>query len=519
MIYFFVLFILLILAALVIALVISNSITNVVCNRSISKIYGGTEYNYVITTIGSHSIFDEIRQLVNNMINGIDSEKELFERCIEYKGVSLLLKNILILKKMPPYGIYLELGSIEIAPSDMEPFTSYYEPFLTICTFDQIMDEYDRFKETKQSYLIYWINLLNIFRILIRFNYDNILNGAYLDSNNECNFMALVNIFIVALNCEYSDILIAYKKYIEYIICTNKDIPSRYGNSIKEYSIIVDQLLRLNETDAYLLLSANSISETRYGIFEGTKFLISSSNPYKIADEVYSDVVPYIYHDLFFHSGYIRKSALTPENEIEFRELYRLSIEHNYPNIFKLIFEIFHESGNSNSEFPYSKYLFICNCLSLILFCDLVHTNAMQYAAQTTSIISYTYETLSFIKDSTDTNSNALDLSEFLFNCGYIDKDSYDKLCKYIQNDNCIFTKYRSRGYILDGRSRTKKIYSNSSTINIEDIIKSLSRRISYLLISKLYDYILQNIDREREQKGLPRQRVMFLYGLASNYI
>jgi hypothetical protein len=513
MIYFFVLFILLILAALVIALVFNNSITLSVCNNfPISKIHGGaTEYNYA----EGLNIFDEIRQLVNNMINSI-SEKELFDKCIEYKGVSKLLKNILILKKIDPYGVYLELGSIEMTPSDMRPFISYYEPFLTRCTFDQIMDEYDRFKETKQSYLIYWINLLNIFRILIRFNYDNVLHGNYLDNNNECNFMALVDIFIIALNCEYSDILIAYKKYIEYIICANKTIieedPQHKGYT--DYRIIIDQLLQLNETDAILLLSANSISETRYGIFEGTKFLISSSNPYKIADEVYSDVVPYIYHDLYFHGGYIRKSALMPENEIEFRELYRLSIEYNYPNIFKLIFEIFHESGSRNAELPYSKYLFICNCLSLILFCDFVNTNSSEYAEHVNNEhIHSIYETLSFIKDTTDLNSNALDLSEFLFNCGYISKDSHDKLDMYIigDEDSSIYVNYRYRNFIIKKRNFARK-----NRVGISKTISLL--RYRYRPISKLYDYIINDIDEEREQKGLPYQRVAFLKELLVDY-
>jgi hypothetical protein len=512
MIYFFVLLILLILAALVIALIATNSITLVISSK---KIHGGNdEYDYS----PSSPIFGEIRQLVNNMLNGIDSETELFDKCIRYKGIHLLLKNILILKKKPPYGVYLKLGDLEMTPLDLGPFKSYYEPFLISCTFDQIMDEYDRFKETKQSYLIYWINLLNIFRILIRFKYDTILNGAYLDSNNECDFMRLVDAFIIALNCEYSNILIAYKKYIEYIICANGKASIAYINRWNElfcrneYEHCINELLELDEAGIYLLLSANVVSETRYAIFEGTKFLISSSNPYKMADDIFSDVVPVICHDIIPHNAYKRKLALTHEGEIEFRELYNLSIAHNYPNIFKLIFEMFHECDSINSAFPYSKYLFICNCISLILFCEFVNSTSNEYIGDIDK--SNKYETLSFIKDTDSLFSNALDLSEFLYKCQYIDEYSYNMLSKYIESkDSIIYRTYRSREFTLMHRHLIR-----DNNLSIYDAKKSLAYIGKFKHSSALYDDILENIDKEREKKNLSIQRVAFLKDFLPDY-
>jgi hypothetical protein len=330
--------------------------------------------------------------------------------------------------------------------------------------------------------------------------------------------MGLVDAFIVALNCEYSNILIAYKKYIEYIICANEKASIAYINrwttdlfSANEYGYCINKLLGLNEADIYLLLSANVVSETRYAIFEGTKFLISSSNPYKMADGIFSDVAPVICHDIVPHNAYKRKLALTHEGETEFRELYRLSIAHNYPNIFKLIFEMFHECDSINSAFPYSKYLFICNCISLILFCEFVNSNGDTYAAD---INISKYETLSFIKDTDSLFSNALELSEFLYKCQYIDEYSYTMLSGYIESkDLIIYTTYRSRTFTLGHRHFIK-----DNDLSIYDAKKSLARIGKFNHSSALYDDILENIDKEREENNLSIQRVAFLKEFLPDY-
>lgn len=448
---YFIIFILLLILLILLALNIHflQLSCKIQKNTKIQKnIYGGSrEYDYT-----TDEIFMDIQKLIHNMLNDINDES-LFRKCIDYKGVIPLLKNILLLSKKEPYGIYLELGDTRLMPSDMGVFISYYEPFIQICTFKEIFEEYEKFKITKQSYLIYWMNILNIFKILVRLQYDTKLS-KYLDSDNKCEFDKLVIILIAALDCNYANVLSAYKAYIIYALCVNEDIKVdivedaiMYDFSNRgDYTLCVNWLLEFSvDNNLYLLLSAKSISPERFGMFEGIRFLISALNPYLIADGTgehndrggFRNIVPVICHDLISHNAYNRKLHLTPTNEIEFKKLCELSVTHNYPHIFKLIFEIFHESNNDNNPIPFSEYMFISNCVSLLLVFELVNTSSDHYDILWNK--SDEYETLSFIEDTRDINKNAEELLTFLLNCKYINEYMYGQIDDYIKNERVIF--------------------------------------------------------------------------------
>ena len=65
----------------------------------------------------------------------------------------------------------------------MDKFVAFADSFW-ICPFTELMSEYDKFKNMepnqRQSYLFFWVNVINISQILVKFKLDIKLNH-YLD--------------------------------------------------------------------------------------------------------------------------------------------------------------------------------------------------------------------------------------------------------------------------------------------------------------------------------------------------
>jgi hypothetical protein len=429
------------------------------------------EYNF-----SDESCFENIRELIRecSQCTDISHMRHILVKneYIQYKYVSVLLRNILILLKKPvPYQFIRKTKKIEKREA-MSVYKSFYESYLT-CTFDQFIEEYHKFKDTtpvsdRKSYFLFWVNLINISQILVRFKYDIELN-AYLDQDNLCKFDELVQSFIKALSCKYDDILELYKKYIEYAYCSNPKSRDPGTYTANQISVCKSQLLDIQNIDAnsvFLLLSMTPAKSITFARFEGTKFIVSFINPYKEADGFFGDIVPTICHDIIDHNMYIRKLALTTNNEAQFLFLFKLNRELSPDKqlsedyLLEIIFQVFHEQTPATSLFPFSLELFIKNLLSLLILLHIdqlgegnksfeptkeyISEYIQKYSEkkQNEKILDYIYEQRRFrIRDRYDMDSKSShflgntqkQLSDFLFACKFISQELYDELNSFIE--------------------------------------------------------------------------------------
>ena len=330
----------------------------------------------------NNNFFINFIKLINDIIkygdyhvhNQIQSQR-LLKKIELYSSVHIhikvLLRNILILLGIQLPLFFKEFEDVKEVDEtklkkkivDKDKFTAFADTFW-MCSLHQLMYEYDKFKNTRpvtnrQSYFLFWINIINISQILVRIIFDPILNDYYYKNKSEvftdrCKFQLVVQNLIKALNCKYDNILQLYMSFLQFIMCINekeeksitnlKDGFNTLFNSPKfpkncafEFGKILTHNME-NNNDVFYLLSGNHFPSYKYGRFEGTKFYVSIINPYFKAHDAYN-ILGTVIHDECAHKSYSRKFQLTEENEKEFKILIKI-IERNKLPISEIAEEI-----------------------------------------------------------------------------------------------------------------------------------------------------------------------------------
>lgn len=414
MFFFIILIILLILVVLNILLLIKN--TNNVKGGMEQEIISATpsllRYNEYFFN-GNDECFEKINELITVAVySDIDYSSELYLYCKQFEHFDILLNNFLVL---------FDKISTPIKKR------SILESCWTCNDFEIVIAEYDRFKTAqpanRKSYFFYWINLINISSLLVKFKYDISLE-KYSDAEQQCTdqFELLKLSLLMALSCRYDDVLSLYKKLILYIYCANEDSKTHYSIDIKS---CIDILLQSTNTEncVFLLLSMNRVQSTKYGIFEGTKFLISCINPlFKADGGIYGNILPFICHDAIIHKVYAKKNILTDINEEEFKQVCRLAILHKfYPLVLGVIHEIFHEEVSVN---PFSLDLFVKKCIQLLLFPRLYKTSSNNLY-----FVDGVYDALYDLAEIN--NDIVINLLTFLINITKINEEQRDQIIQY----------------------------------------------------------------------------------------
>ena len=404
--------------------------------------------------------FRTIESIIDQLINEDTVNPNLLKQICGNPQVRVLLRNILFLLDKP-----FSPGLKFLRKERMDQFKAYNESVWT-CSFSVLMAEYDKFKETKQSYFFYWINLINISQILVRFKLDDTLNEDYLDKENKCRFNNVVSMLITALCCDYFNILELYKAFLEYVMCVNpksiEDLPisERFSNRDRSqecYHQCHEILVNLSIYDPILyLLTANYPTADLYGRFEGLKFCVSTLNPYTDVHEgLFTNIIPIICHDLCFHGIRLRKYKLSPKHIAEFKELGFKSEEYNYPLFFTLVHEIFHEKRKDTLP-PFNKKNFLEYTLEHLLDINLDKN-----------------QNLDFLKSKTIDDTNGLQLITFLSQCFPLTGIYYNKLRNYRTTNAAII---RQIFQDLNDIFNRLKIIFKSITISNEESTKQLKK-------------------------------------------
>jgi hypothetical protein len=418
------------------------------------------EYNF-----SNYDFFISVYNLLNspNLVEQIRENSYAFQEFIKYKGCKILLRNILMLLYQDEFGEDYNFIQLRLPLfTKSKKFISFLENYWND-DFDTFIKYYEEFKDQeigkKQSYYFYWINLINISQILVTFLYNGHLldmprygydddtndNSCYIAANHLDSFNEIVQFFMLALDCKYFNILNLYKKIInyEYEFCIKPKLEPKKKiklskayeeKDINKISMYISNFSRLlselnNDSDVYLLLSANNVNSIEFGKFEGTKFMPSIINPYIYVHDEMRYLYSLIWHDLIFHNSYDRKLHIMDENWYEFKLIVMQSIEYGYyPLIFGLINGLFHEINNIPNLFggifktimpPFTIKTFL-ECMPI--FANLGSTSMIR----------------SRIVDST-LDPNDSKLFDFLFNAGYISRDIYDNrhnISRYLEEWN-----------------------------------------------------------------------------------
>jgi hypothetical protein len=358
------------------------------------------------------NIFQNIYKLVNgsNFENNINPNLE----CMKYKGCKILLRNMLMLSNRDKFGIDYNFDSMNLPLFKKGvKFIPYTENYWND-HFNIITEHYEKFNaqttDKKQSYYFYWMNLINISQLLITFLHNgNLLDisihkyedaqfedpprtpsnnkSCYIvnpNSDKEKYFNEMVNLFKLALDCKYNNIFNLYKMliYYDYDFCVNPKIANNHQrsfgmnaidaeNSFDALNKFMDEISN-NKLDIYLLLSLYNPNESKYGMFEGTKFIVALANPFLYIHQNLRYISGFMAHDLYFHFLYTRKKTITDTNWDEFKRLINMAIKYDYyPIIFQTIHNLFHEPDNKTFpgiipiKKPFTINLFIKNIPAL----------------------------------------------------------------------------------------------------------------------------------------------------------
>jgi hypothetical protein len=168
--------------------------------------------------------FSRIAELIYSIIidrQPIDKDLELFTYCIKYKHVNILLRNMQLLFGIPvDYSILLVKQQITTQPNQNLSAVKVFQESCWTVSFDVLIAEYDKFKDIRpiserKSYFLYWLNVINLSTILVKFKYD-ITMAKYRDYEN-CSelYNQLLGNLLAALSCKYDDI---YRLYIYHIL-------------------------------------------------------------------------------------------------------------------------------------------------------------------------------------------------------------------------------------------------------------------------------------------------------------
>jgi hypothetical protein len=307
--------------------------------------------------------------LVNlNYLLGIKIEN------ITNEEIKKILQDTYISLNYNEIPIKLNLIDDKLDPECLKNIGVWYKPFILEdfwrCEISEFMDEFDRFEVSKQSYALYWTNLINISSLLCRIktcnyyfiniNDDEKINIELLKSNinelyssgnildirnrnlsnikpqypnakyiftylNEITnekIIELTSLLINSLTCEYNKISIFYLELMCSIIELenhNESFVEGYGDLLSPIKNICKKILESKDT--YFYLSLNLPKDSTFARNEYTNIICSSINPINLIDNVPLSITQIIGHDYYFHKAQIRKSKYSIENKKDFRDL------------------------------------------------------------------------------------------------------------------------------------------------------------------------------------------------------
>jgi hypothetical protein len=238
-----------------------------------------------------------------------------------------------------------------------------YEDFWK-CTIEEFINEYDRFEsmELKQSYFLFWTNLINISSLLCRIktcNYYFIkINKTYENPTPETSNEEIINfrknpdlsysvrslsktvkyiftsidsissditsfelkglcLFLIdSLNCNYDNIKTLYIN----IICYLSDKEQHEETLESRFHLLSgpSKICSLREefNDCLLYLSLSLANEFTYARSEYTRFACTFLNPVFYTDKIAMSIGQLIGHDLIFHNAMNRKQKYILNNDV-----------------------------------------------------------------------------------------------------------------------------------------------------------------------------------------------------------
>ena len=262
-----------------------------------------------------------------------------------------------------------------IKPDFKETIGVWYKSFIFEdfwrCSIFEFMNEFDNFEITKQSYALYWTNLINLSSLLcrmktcnyyfisitgekinIRYIIDNIddlyASGAIIDFNTirvgELKLKALKRNYpnakyickyindisnekiieltyslMNSLNCEYQNI----HNFYYLFMCSIIDLEHHNKDYIYDIVDLVGPIKKICGSglkDDYLYLSLNLPKDSTFARNEYTNIICTSVNSLLLIDNVPLSMTQIIGHDYYFHKAKIRKSNYNKKNKKDFRE-------------------------------------------------------------------------------------------------------------------------------------------------------------------------------------------------------
>lgn len=282
------------------------------------------------------------------------------------------------------------------------------------CTIEEFMNEYDNFETTKQSYLLYWINLVNITSLLCMIktcnyyfvtvdddseeritatNYDEYYNKneivifsdeedyfksqnliannkkfvfKWIDEIPDKEMFDLIKLLLNCFDCKYENIFDFYKGFV--CLLNTKEHPNNfyYGNLLsQEVNELCASIQHNTKYDGFFYLSTNLPRDESYARNEYTKFYCSTINPLYPIDGIVLSINQIVGHDLTFHNMKDRKKKFYLQVKEDFRNLVNvlkdinLNKEHFYHYIkAKYFSQWFREEMNDAIEFinGYERY-------------------------------------------------------------------------------------------------------------------------------------------------------------------
>lgn len=298
--------------------------------------------------------------------------------------INEIISNIYTKKQYNENPIKFELDTDGFLDKKcLQDIQTWYKPYLIEdfwkCDINEFMNEYDNFENSHQlmSYLLFWTNVINISSLLCRIKtcnyyfikvdknskiptfetYDKMLsnneivkmtdttksNGftdaqiklsfpktklifTYLEEFTNNEFDDLVLMLAKCFDCEYSNLLEFYLKFI-CLLNMKENHNCQYnsggiGDLIIDIKKICEQKnTNLSEYNILLYPSLNLPKDNIYARNEYTNMICSSLNSLYLIDNIPLSMTQIIGHDYYFHRGEPKKINYSDEVKYDFRNL------------------------------------------------------------------------------------------------------------------------------------------------------------------------------------------------------
>jgi len=257
------------------------------------------------------------------------------------------------------------------------------------------MNEYNEFEKTKQSYLFFWTNLINLSTLFVRIDSSssytisstNLLpelpeineRGYYVKSNEyDGNSLAryieihkkewinykdnLIKLLINSLDCNYDNVYKLYQEYIKFIYIN--DIETHKYTFIEKNNTLYS-IMTLNNTlpnyynTFFIYLSLIKPYPEKFARTLCTKFATTIINPTIQIDNIFMTTTEMICHDFYAHGMLLLKKEFSDEIKQFVYNIFNLLIETNNEKMLSILIYYFHQEVAAENITPLSleKYI------------------------------------------------------------------------------------------------------------------------------------------------------------------